>query len=246
MLPMSRTFWQMLQDYLDDTGATEASVMRRAGLNKGAFAAWRRRGIPALPEPGQLVRLARAIKVDYDELLTAILHETGHLPASTAETFASLDDSDDVDVRNWVRAMVALGEYAALVGNDAHQVRSLINQDLHSNNSTAEQLANAVIARAVIEGRLYPPDAVWDVLESAELKRLVQSLWAAQRKRLKVVGAGSVGSSSEVRLDPELEADLEASLRQAARAGTRQRSVTDRPQDAAGEESQDPGTVDPA
>lgn len=234
MTSMSRTFWQMLQDYLDDTGATEASVMRRAGLNKGAFAAWRRRGIPALPEPGQLVRLARAVKVDYEELLNAILHETGHLPLTTAERFATMDAPEEIGdeaLRTWIKAMAALGEYAALAGGDPRSVRNLINQDLHTSSSSAERLAGAVIARAVIEGRLYPPDIVWNNLEeAAELKLLIQALWAGQRRHIKPVA------------DVELEDALQGSVDEAkaARLGTRQRSTTDRAQDEAGEENQDP------
>lgn len=239
MSSVDRTFWRMLQDYLDDTGATEASVMRRAGLNKGAFAAWRRRGIPALPGPTEMVRLARALKVDYEDLLQAILHETGHMPLTTAELIEALDDEQEASARDWVEVMVNLGEYAEAARNDPQGLRELVNRDIHGPSVEPKSMARAVVARAVLDGDLHPPDIVWDQLEKTELRLLIDALWAARNQR---AHGDTTWPSGKARI----AAVVNPEERMIARKGTRRRSVTDRAQDEAGEESQDPGGVEPA
>lgn len=74
------TFWDLVQAYRDETGASEAWIMRRAGLNKGAFSAWRARGIPRLPDHDHLVALSEVLRVDYETLLDTILRDTNYLP----------------------------------------------------------------------------------------------------------------------------------------------------------------------
>lgn len=74
------SMWKLIQTYCDDTGATEASILRRAGLNKGTFSAWRARGVPELPGRDQIMALADAIKVDYATLLEGILYDAQYLP----------------------------------------------------------------------------------------------------------------------------------------------------------------------
>lgn len=73
------SLWDLVEHYCNDTGATEAAILRKADLNKGTFAAWRKRGIPTLPARDQLVRLAAVLKVDYETLLVAVLHDVGYL-----------------------------------------------------------------------------------------------------------------------------------------------------------------------
>lgn len=84
-MPMS--IWVLIQDYIDQTGATEASIQRRAGLNKGTFTAWRARGVPALPAREHLIGLADALHVDYETALSAILHDCSYLPEQAARDF---------------------------------------------------------------------------------------------------------------------------------------------------------------
>jgi len=73
---MTMGFWDLVQRYRDDSGASEAWIMRKAGLNKGAFTAWRKRGIPVLPEPDQVAGLARALRVSQQEVVDSILETT--------------------------------------------------------------------------------------------------------------------------------------------------------------------------
>lgn len=81
---MPVTFWDLLQDYCDDTGATEAAVQRKARLNHGTFTAWRARGVPALPKVDVVVALADTLRVDYEELVHALLVSAEYLPAEVA------------------------------------------------------------------------------------------------------------------------------------------------------------------
>ncbi|WP_193611158.1 hypothetical protein [Nocardioides lijunqiniae] len=85
---MSTTFWELVESYCDDTGATEAAVQRRAGLNHGTFTAWRARGVPALPKVDVVVALADALKVDYEDLVRALLVSAEYLPAQVARARA--------------------------------------------------------------------------------------------------------------------------------------------------------------
>lgn len=81
---MAMSFWDMVATYRDSSGASEAWIMRRAGLNKGAFSAWRKRGIPALPPRADLVRLAEVLRVDYEQMVIAMLHDAEYLPEEAA------------------------------------------------------------------------------------------------------------------------------------------------------------------
>lgn len=85
---MSVTFWDLLHHYCDDTGATEAAVQRKAGLNHGTFTAWRARGVPALPRVDVVVALADTLRVDYEELVDALLVSAEYLPAAVARARA--------------------------------------------------------------------------------------------------------------------------------------------------------------
>ncbi|WP_193606722.1 hypothetical protein [Nocardioides lijunqiniae] len=85
---MSTTFWELVESYCDDTGATEAAVQRKAGLNHGTFTAWRARGVPALPKVDVVVALADALKVDYEDLVRALLVSAEYLPAQVARARA--------------------------------------------------------------------------------------------------------------------------------------------------------------
>jgi hypothetical protein len=87
------TFWDLLQHYCDDTGATEAAVQRKARLNHGTFTAWRARGVPALPRVDVLVALADTLRVDYEELVHALLVSAEYLPAEVARARADLPDA---------------------------------------------------------------------------------------------------------------------------------------------------------
>ena len=77
---MGMSFWDLLQAYRDDSGASVAWVMRRAGLNSGTFSAWRARGIPALPKREHLEALAGVLRVEYATLLEAVLRDIGYAP----------------------------------------------------------------------------------------------------------------------------------------------------------------------
>lgn len=81
---MTMSFWDLVQNHVDTWGARESAIMRRAGLNKGTFTAWRQRGIPALPTHQQLVRLADTLHVDYELLLETILRDLQYLPEAAA------------------------------------------------------------------------------------------------------------------------------------------------------------------
>ncbi len=85
---MPVTFWDLLQHYCDDTGATEAAVQRKARLNHGTFIAWRARGVPALPKVEVVVALADTLRVDYEELVRALLVSAEYLPAGVARARA--------------------------------------------------------------------------------------------------------------------------------------------------------------
>lgn len=79
---MAMDFWQLLAQFRDETGASEAWVLRKAAMNHGTFSAWRKRGIPMLPEPEDLDRLADTLKVDFDVLVDSMLEAE----AMTTET----------------------------------------------------------------------------------------------------------------------------------------------------------------
>lgn len=89
---MPVTFWDLLQDYCDDTGATEAAVQRKARLNHGTFTAWRARGVPALPKVDVVVALADTLRVDYEELVHALLVSAEYLPAEVARARVDVAD----------------------------------------------------------------------------------------------------------------------------------------------------------
>lgn len=78
------SLWALVDDYIADTGATEASIMRRAGLGKGTFTAWKKRGVPGLPSRGDILGLSAALKVDYETVLRALLHDARYLPEAAA------------------------------------------------------------------------------------------------------------------------------------------------------------------
>lgn len=78
------SFWDLVQRAKDETGASESWILKRSGMNHGAFTAWRSRGIPVLPPRGQLLLLANALRVDYEYLIEVILHETKYLPGDVA------------------------------------------------------------------------------------------------------------------------------------------------------------------
>ncbi|GEP33486.1 hypothetical protein NSZ01_12540 [Nocardioides szechwanensis] len=93
---MPVTFWDLLQHYCDDTGATEAAVQRKARLNHGTFTAWRARGVPALPKVDVVVALADTLRVDYEELVHALLVSAEYLPAGVARARARAGDLSTV------------------------------------------------------------------------------------------------------------------------------------------------------
>jgi len=96
---VSVTFWELLQHYCDDTGATEAAVQRKARLNHGTFTAWRARGVPALPKVDVVVALADTLRVDYEELVHALLVSAEYLPAEVARARVSEDVSTPTAAR---------------------------------------------------------------------------------------------------------------------------------------------------
>lgn len=77
-------FWELIRNHCDETGATEAWIMRRAGLSTKTFTAWRVRGIPTLPKQSQILGLAEALRRPYDDVLQAILVSTGYVPEAAA------------------------------------------------------------------------------------------------------------------------------------------------------------------
>lgn len=78
------TFWELVERAKQDTGASEAWILKSADMNHGAFSAWRSRGIPVLPPRRNLLLLARALRVDYEYLIDVILHDTEYLPGRVA------------------------------------------------------------------------------------------------------------------------------------------------------------------
>lgn len=143
------SFWDLLQAYRDETGASEAWVMRRAGLNKGAFTAWRARGIPALPDHDQLVALSDVLRVDYTVLLEAVLRDTNYLPEQVArqqaEFAATYKDAFWQQVKE-----VADEAMAAAGGSQIGASRRLLDGSAPSHVRAK--------ARALVFGRI-PPDA---------------------------------------------------------------------------------------
>ncbi|MCD4532673.1 hypothetical protein LRP67_01035 [Nocardioides sp. cx-169] len=106
---MPATFWELLQHYCDDTGATEAAVQRKARLNHGTFTAWRARGVPALPRVDVVVALADTLRVDYEDLVRALLVSAEYLPAEVARARASGPVSDRAEAPTAARAGTSRG-----------------------------------------------------------------------------------------------------------------------------------------
>lgn len=139
---MTMSFWDLVQKYVDETGATEASIMRRARLNKGTFTAWRARGVPSLPSRGQMLRLADAMRVDYETVLMAVLHDTKYLPEDAARAeqeriYAAelaIEEAYAARVREHVRALLEDTR------GDVEEAREL-NDELRADGSIEPELA---------------------------------------------------------------------------------------------------------
>lgn len=141
------SLWTLIQKYCDDTGAKEAAVMRRAGLNKGAFAAWRQRGIPSLPTRRDVLGLAAALHTDYETVLTAILHDTKYLPES-----AALSEQERIDAIN-----------SNTLESVDQEAKELLDQIL------AEVDGDMAEARNVIQSLRFEDRVRWAVADSAEI-----------------------------------------------------------------------------
>lgn len=100
------TIWELIQQYCDDTGATEAAVQRKALLNKGTFSAWRRRGVPALPTHAQILGLAHALKTPYETVLEALIESTNYRDELSALRQAIADVSLRIDETTTKHAVV--------------------------------------------------------------------------------------------------------------------------------------------
>lgn len=122
------SLWTLVQNYCDNTGAKEAAVMRRAGLNKGAFAAWRQRGIPSLPSRRDVLGLAAALQTDYETVLTAILHDTKYLPESVARSEQQRLDALNAETLDAVdrEAQELVASLVAELDGDLAEVREAI------------------------------------------------------------------------------------------------------------------------
>lgn len=99
-------FWELLQTVIDDRDTTEAKILKRAGLGKGTFSAWRARGIPTLPRKEQILSLAEAMRIPPGEVVAAILVTAGFVitddgrmssPHGTLSKFSADPVSADAD-----------------------------------------------------------------------------------------------------------------------------------------------------
>lgn len=158
------TFWDLVQRHRDSTGASEAWIMRRAGLNKGAFTAWRARGVPALPERRQLLALAEVLRVDYETLLVAMLHDAKYLPESVAR--AEADRLARLELEAWGRVLDLASQAYSQSAGDPERARAWLRA--RRGDDTSGDVLNA---QQVLEGRLTPPqeavqarpDFIWTV-----------------------------------------------------------------------------------
>lgn len=133
---MPVTIWDLITAYRDETGATEAWIMRKAGLNKGAFTAWRKRGVPVLPDRPTLFRLAETLRADYETVVMAMLHAGKYLPESIAredeqrrvrsieEESARVLEAHEVAMRLFAEANRDFGAARALA-SELHQTDEL-------------------------------------------------------------------------------------------------------------------------
>jgi hypothetical protein len=161
------SLWDLVQAYRDETGASEAWIMRRAGLNKGTFTAWRQRGIPRLPEHVQLIALADALKIPYEVLLNAVLHDTSYLPEAVAREQAE-HGAEYLDAL-WRRVRdLAMTAFREAGGNRKAAGRALYRQ--RSSDGTTDS-ALVIAANLLTTGTLpaTAPDWLSGVFDSHDL-----------------------------------------------------------------------------
>lgn len=69
----------IIDAYKDAHGQpSDASIARAVGVAPQTISSWRKRGIRELPERDTLIRLAEFMRVQYREVLTAVLIDTGY------------------------------------------------------------------------------------------------------------------------------------------------------------------------
>lgn len=208
------SLWTLVANYCDETGATEAAVMRKAGLNKGTFSAWRARGVPALPHRAHVIGLAEALRVDYETVIMAILHDAKYLPESAAR--AEQQRVDEEDRHNWIEIRDMVVRLLTEAEGDAELAVQLANQrmDDHHRKKAPEIVSSSSVylnAREYLRGELHFP------------------LWLAR---------DSETANNVIRISAEenREFDSRAAARRGKSEGRRLRAA----QDAASEGSQDP------
>ena len=70
----------IIDDYKDRHGQpSDASIARAVGVAPQTISSWRKRGIRELPARDTMVRLADFMRVPYDDVLRAVLTDTGYL-----------------------------------------------------------------------------------------------------------------------------------------------------------------------
>lgn len=136
---MPVTIWDLITAYRDETGATEAWIMRKAGLNKGAFTAWRKRGVPVLPERPVLFALAETLRVDYETVVLAMLHAGKYLPEEEARE-EERRHAEAIEIEN-ARALEAhrlAVELFTTAGRDFENARALASRRYQSDEITLD------------------------------------------------------------------------------------------------------------
>lgn len=71
--------WAIIDACLQRTGMLEAEFARRSGVSKQVLHLWRKRGLTRLPERAAMEGVARVAEVPYEDVLEAVLLDTGYL-----------------------------------------------------------------------------------------------------------------------------------------------------------------------
>lgn len=84
-----RNVWGLIEAYLDDSGAKEAAVARKAQLSPQTLNSWKHGRLKGMPSNASLYQLAQAIKTPYSTVLDAALLDWGYRPEEVARDAAA-------------------------------------------------------------------------------------------------------------------------------------------------------------
>jgi hypothetical protein len=83
-----RLLWGHIRQWCDETGATPASVASRMGVSAQTLNNWRDKPMREVPRQASLLKLARAIRRPYEEILAAALVDAELLKRGQMDDFA--------------------------------------------------------------------------------------------------------------------------------------------------------------